>query len=463
MNPTNVARTGGTKALGGVADVAPSTPAEERDLIARRAEFPILAKTSYLISHSLGAMPKGVEASLQEYARMWAERGIRAWAEGWWAMPGSTGDVLCEILDAPRGSIVMHQNVSVCESLLASCFEYQAPRNVIVYESLNFPTVMYVWEARKREGAVIREVASPDGMTVPTEAMLAAIDERTLLVPISHVLYKSSWLQDAKAIVEKAHAVGARVILDCYQSAGTVAFSLKELGVDFACGGSVKWLCGGPGAGWLYVRPDLREQFEPKVTGWMAHAAPFDFTPGPIEYAKSSYRFLHGSPAIPALFAALPGYRTIRDVGVARIRSKSLRQTELLRAAALERGLRVTSPPDPHRRGGTITVDPSPLAPGGGKAAGAADGIGAAPRSDVVGAAPRADIVGAAPRADIVGAAIVKTLAKREILVDFRPGAGIRVSPHFYTTDDELLACLDAMVEIAKTRAYESSAGGASY
>ena len=436
MNPTNVARTGGTKALGGVADVAPSTPADERDLIARRAEFPILAKTSYLISHSLGAMPKGVEASLQEYARMWAERGIRAWAEGWWAMPGSTGDVLCEILDAPRGSIVMHQNVSVCESLLASCFEYQAPRNVIVYESLNFPTVMYVWEARKREGAVIREVPSPDGMTVSTEEMLAAIDERTLLVPISHVLYKSSWLQDAKAIVEKAHAVGARVILDCYQSAGTVPFSLNELGVDFACGGSVKWLCGGPGAGWLYVRPDLREQFEPKVTGWMAHAAPFDFTPGPIEYAKSSYRFLHGSPAIPAMFAALPGYRTIRDVGVARIRSKSLRQTELLRAAALERGLRVTSPPDPNRRGGTITVDPSPLAPGGGKAAGAPD---------------------------VIGAAIVKTLAKREILVDFRPGAGIRVSPHFYTTDDELLACLDAMVEIAKTRAWESSAGGASY
>ena len=236
-----------------------------------------------------------------DVAREWAPR---AWAEGWWAMPGTTGDLLCEILDAERGSIVMHQNVSVVESLLASCFDYRPPRNVIVYESLNFPTVMYVWEARRREGAQIREVASPDGMTVPTEAMVAAIDERTLLVPISHVLYKSSWLQDAKAIVARAHAAGARVILDCYQSAGTVPFSLKELDVDFACGGSVKWLCGGPGAGWLYVRPDLREQFEPKVTGWMAHAAPFDFASGPITYAKSSYRYLHGSPAIPALSRA---------------------------------------------------------------------------------------------------------------------------------------------------------------
>jgi kynureninase len=425
-------------ALGGVADLAPSTPAQETELLAKRAEFPILAKSAYLISHSLGAMPRGVVDSLNEYARMWAERGIRAWAEGWWAMPGTTGDVLCDILDAERGSIVMHQNVSVVESLLASCFDYKPPRNVIVYEALNFPTVMYVWEARRREGAVIREVASPDGMTVPTAAMVDAIDERTLLVPISHVLYKSSWLQDAKAIVAKAHAVGARVILDCYQSAGTVPFSLRELGVDFACGGSVKWLCGGPGAGWLYVRPDLREQFEPKVTGWMAHAAPFDFASGPIAYAKNSYRYLHGSPAIPALFAALPGYRTIRELGVKRIRQKSLRQTELLRAAALERGLRVTSPADPNRRGGTITVDPSALAAGAAKTA-------------------------AANQADVVGAAVVKTLAQREILVDFRPGAGIRVSPHFYTTDDELLGCLDAMVEIVKQKKYEAFTGGAAY
>jgi kynureninase len=444
------------RAVGGIADVAPSTPAQEKELLAKRTDFPILEKTTYLISHSLGAMPRGVTDSLNEYARTWAERGIRAWAEGWWAMPGTTGDVLCEILDAERGSIVMHQNVSVVESLLASCFDYKPPRNVVVYESLNFPTVMYVWEARRREGAVIREVASPDGMTVPTEAMVAAIDEKTLLVPISHVLYKSSWLQDAKAIVERAHAVGARVILDCYQSAGTVPFSLKELGVDFACGGSVKWLCGGPGAGWLYVRPDLREQFEPRVTGWMAHAAPFDFSSGPITYAKNSYRYLHGSPAIPALYAALPGYRTIREIGVKRIRQKSLRQTELLRAAALERGLRVTSPADPNRRGGTITVDPSPLAP-------AAKSEGKASTPGNPGAAPRADEVGATHRSDAIGAAITKTLAQREILVDFRPGAGIRISPHFYTTDDELLGCLDAIAEIAKQRKYEAFTGGASY
>lgn len=407
---------------------------EEAALLARRAEFPILAATTYLISHSLGAMPRGVEASLAEYARMWAQRGIRSWAEGWWAMPGSAGDVLCDVLDAPHGSIVMHQNVSVCQSIVASCFRYAPPRNRIVYTALNFPTVMYVWEARRAEGAEIVVVPSDDGMTVPTERLLDAIDERTLLVPISHVLYKSAYLQDARAIVAKAHAVGAKVVLDCYQSAGTVPFSLRELGVDFACGGSVKWLCGGPGAGWLYVRPDLRDALEPKVTGWMAHEAPFDFVPGPIRYARTGYRFLHGSPAVPAIYAALPGWRTIRELGVAAIRRKSVRQTALLHRLALAAGLRVTSPADPARRGGTLTLDPTPLLAGE-----------------------------RAPLDDRLGAAVVKALAQREILVDFRPGAGIRVSPHFYNTDQELAHCVDAVVEIVRTRAHERHQGGASY
>ena len=137
-----------------------------------------------------------------------------------------------------------------------------------------------------------------------TERMLAAIDEETLLVPISHVLFKSAYLQDAKAIIDRAHEVGAMVILDTYQSAGTVPFNVVDLNVDFATGGSVKWLCGGPGAGYLYVRPDLQQSLQPRTTGWMAHEHPFDFDIGPIEYATDMRRFLHGSPAIPAMYAA---------------------------------------------------------------------------------------------------------------------------------------------------------------
>jgi len=303
---------------------------------------------------------------------------------------------------------VMHQNVSVCQSLIASCFDFRQRRNKIVYSALNFPSVMYVWEERRRDGARIVEVPSPDGITVPTEALIDAIDEETLLVPISHVLFKSSYLQDVHAITQKAHRAGAMVLLDCYQSAGTVPFSLAELGVDFATGGSVKWLCGGPGAGYLYVRPDLIGRLEPRVTGWMAHQRPFEFEPGRIRYAGDIARFLHGSPGIPALFAALPGYRIIQDVGVAAIRRKSLRQTELLRQAGLARGHAVPSPPDPLQRGGTVAIDVDQ------------------------------------------GAAIVRCLARREILVDYRPGAGIRISPHFYTTDGELIACLDAIDDIVR-------------
>lgn len=392
------------------------------ELLRWRAEFPILRSTTYLINHSLGAMPARVYERMRDYAEIWATRGIRAWAEGWWEAPIETGNLLARILDAPAGSVVMHQNVSAIEALLASCYEFRPERNRVVYSELNFPTVMYVWEAQRRRGAEIVEVRSPDGMTVPTEALLAAIDERTLLVPISHVLFKSAYLQDAQAIVRRAHEVGAKVILDCYQSTGTVPFSVRELGVDFVVGGSVKWLCGGPGAAYLYVRPDLWSSLEPMHTGWAAHEKPFAFEPGPIRYASDIHRFLHGSPAVPALYAARSGYEIVAEIGVPRIRAKSERQTELLRGLCAEAGLRVTSPADVRRRGGTIAVD-VPHAP-----------------------------------------AVVAALAAREILVDYRPGAGIRVSPHFYTTDDELRAFVAAVREILQRNEWQKhERSGAAY
>src|SRR5215813_6918799 len=265
------------------------------ELLAYRQEFPILQRTTYMISHSLGAMPRGVYERLREYADMWATRGIRAWEEGWWEMPVTTGDKIAQLLGADPGSVVMHQNVSVCQSLILSCFDLRQRRNKIVYEALNFPSVMYVYAAHaKMTGAPIVEILSDDGMTIETERLLAAIDEETLLVPISHVLFKSGFMQDAKAVIDKAHAVGALVVLDVYQSAGTVPIDVKELDVDFVVGGSVKWLCGGPGAGYLYVHPQLRAKLEPQVTGWMAHRAPFAFGPSAITYADDIHRFLHG-------------------------------------------------------------------------------------------------------------------------------------------------------------------------
>lgn len=396
------------------------------ELLAWRERFPILEKTVYLISHSLGAMPRATYERLQDYAEMWATRGVRAWAEGWWEMPQRLGDEVGRIIGAPAGSVVMHQNVSICQSLILSCFDPQPKsdraRNKIVYSELNFPSVMYVYEAHARDGKLrIEMVKSDDGIGVPLERMLAAIDEETLLVPISHVLFKSAYLQDAKAIIDRAHEVGAMVVLDTYQSAGTVPFSVTDLNVDFATGGSVKWLCGGPGAGYLYVRPDLQQTLQPRTTGWMAHEHPFDFDIGPIEYATDIRRFLHGSPAIPAMYAARSGYEIINEIGVDRIRAKSQRQTEYLIRLAEEAGFTVTSPRDPARRGGTITI--------------AAENAGA----------------------------VTRELVRREFICDYRPGAGVRISPHFYTKDEELELVIREMKQICETRAYETEAAGAAF
>lgn len=382
------------------------------ELLKWRLEFPILGNTVYLISHSLGAMPRETFSRLTDYAETWATRGVRAWAEGWWDMPVTVGNEVARIIGADPGTVVMHQNVSVCQSLILSCFEPTPKRNKIVYSELNFPSVMYVYEAHARNNKLrIETVASDDGITVPLDRFLAAIDEETLLVPFSHVLFKSGFLQNAKAITDRAHEVGAMVVLDAYQSAGTVPFSVKDLNVDFATGGSVKWLCGGPGAGYLYVRPDLHEKLQPKTTGWMAHESPFAFDTE-LRYAKGIARFLHGSPAIPALYAAESGYRIINEIGLDKIREKSVRQTTRLIVLAEEAGFKVTSPKDSADRGGTITVGHEDAA------------------------------------------AITKELIRREFIVDYRPGAGVRISPHFYTSDEELELVVREMKDIRDTRAF---------
>jgi kynureninase len=395
------------------------------ELLEWRREFPILEQTTYLISHSLGAMPRGTFERLQNYAEMWATRGVRAWAEGWWDMPLTLGDEVGRIIGADAGTVAMHQNVSVCMSVILSCFDTtpDTRRNKVVYSELEFPSVMYAYEAHARDGRFrIVKVKSDDGITVPLERLLAEIDEETLLVPLSHVLFKSASLQDARAVTERAHEVGALVVLDTYQSAGTVPFSVKDLDVDFTTGGSVKWLCGGPGAGYLYVAPRLQSKLEPKVTGWMAHASPFAFEDAPIHYAEGAARFLHGSPAVPALYAAESGYKIINEIGVERIRAKSVRQTQHLIELAEEAGFKVTSPRDPERRGGTITI-----------------------------------AVEHAP-------AVTRELIRREVIVDYRPGAGVRVSPHFYTKDEELERVIREMRDILDTRAYtRHEAAGAAF
>jgi kynureninase len=370
------------------------------DLLAYRDRFPILEHTTYLINHSLGAMPAAVEERMREYACTWAERGIRAWGEGWWTLPLEVGDQIGRIIGAPPGTVCMHQNVSVAESVVLSCFQEPRERNRIVYERENFPSVRYVYQARH------------DLDVVATDDVVAAIDERTLLVPVQHVLFKSAEIQDVEAIVATAHAAGALVVLDAYQSAGSVPLDVTALGVDFAVGGSVKWLCGGPGAGWLYVRPGLIDRLEPAVTGWQAHARPFAFEPE-LEYADGIARFLTGTPNVPALYACTPGYDLIEEIGLPAIRTNSLRQTQHLIDGAEARGFEVRSPREPARRGGTVTVNVPDFE------------------------------------------AVHRELSERQILCDFRPDAGIRLGPHYFTSDEELEFALDQIADILATGAHE--------
>jgi kynureninase len=388
------------------------TPPADDPLLAWRDEFPILAKTNYLVSHSLGAMPRRAADAVKAYTDTWASRGVRAWAEGWWRMPVCVGDKVGRIIGAPPASVAMHQNVSVCQSWILSCFDLRGRRNKIVYDDLNFPSVMYVYEAQREQGARVQMVKSEDGITVPLDKLLAAIDEETLLVPISHVVFKSAFVQDVAAITRRAHEVGALVVADLYQSAGTVPVDVQGWDVDFATGGSVKWLCGGPGAGYLYVAPRLRSLLRPRLTGWMAHARPFAFETGGIDYAADAMRLLHGSPAIPALYAAEPGYDIVNEVGVPRIRAKSMRQVALLMELAREHGFRPNTPERAEDRGGMAILD--------------------------------------VPH----GEAVTRELLRREVIVDYRPGAGIRFSPHFYTADDELRSAVAEVRKILDTGAY---------
>jgi kynureninase len=375
------------------------------ELLRYRSQFPILEETTYLISNSLGAMPRAAYDAARDYVDTWAHRGVRAWEEAWWMLAAEVGDEIGALMNAPRGTVATHLNVTSCQAQVASCFDFSGKRNKVVYSDLNFPSVMYFWQAQQARGARVHTVKT-DGIHVPTEALLDAIDDQTLLVPVSHGIFRSAFINDAKAITEKAHRVGARVLLDTYQSLGTVPVDVQALGVDFACGGVLKWLCGGAGVAYLYVRPDLLKTLEPTLTGWIAHAEPFAFEVGPQRYTSGAYRFMNGTPNVPALYTARPGVNLIREVGVEKIRAKSKRQTARLIELAEQHGWRVNTPRDPERRGGTVSID-MPHAP-----------------------------------------EVCAELIKRNILVDYRPNAGVRMSPHFYNKDEELEAAIAAVEEI---------------
>lgn len=385
-------------------------------LLEYRDEFPILAKTNYLISNSLGPMPRSVPASLARYAADWGELGVRAWTHGWWEKPVDTGNEIASLMNAGPGEVVMLPNVTMAQSAVVSAIDFARPRDTIVMTELDFPSVRYAVEAlAKRFGARVVVVRSDDGISIDEERLCAAIDERTRLVAISHVLFKSAFINDADAICEHAHRMGALVSLDAFHSVGIIPVDVKKSGVDFLTGGVLKWLCGGPGGCFLYVSPRVRDSLAPALTGWQAHARPFAFEER-MDYAEGPFRWLNGTPVIPALYAAAEGVKIVRAAGIDAIREKSVRQTSRLIALADERGYTVNAPRDAARRGGTVAID--------------------------------------VPN----GYAVAQVLLSREILVDYRVGAGIRAAPFFFNSDSEVEALVDAIDEILATGAWERHA-----
>jgi kynureninase len=381
-----------------------------------RGEFPILSQSVYMISNSLGAMPRQTARNLAEYAETWATRGVRAWEERWWEMPAEVGNRIARIVGAPAGSVSMHENVTTAHMVALSCVRPAGARTRIVCSAMDFPSMIYLYRAQQAHGFELVVVDADDDLTVATERMIAAIDETTAVVAFSHVLFRTSWIMDAAAIARRAREAGAAVILDTYQSAGIIPVDVTALGVDFAVGGCLKWLCGGPGNGFLYTRPDVRHRAQPAFTGWLAHQRPFAFDIADEDVRDDAMRMMNGTPAIPAYYAALAGLDIIIEAGVDRIRERSCALTARALALVDEYGFSSAAARDPARLAGTVAVN--------------------------------------VPDAALVS----RTLKARDFLVDYRPPVGIRISPHFYNTIDEVDRVMAEIASIVATRNYGASA-----
>ncbi len=371
----------------------------------RRAEFPTLAAGIHLLSHSLGPVPCAARESLLAYYEAWEQHTSEdAWATNWWELQQRVGDAIARIIGGAAGSVQVQPNASVALSTVASCFDFRATRrNKIVTTALDFPSMGYIWAAQKHLGADIIVVPSDDGIVVPLARILAAIDETTCLVALAHTSYRSSSRVDAPAIVARAHEMGARVLLDVYQSAGALELDAAGWAVDFMIGGTIKWLCGGPACGYLYVRPELQTELEPRLTGWIAHAEPFAFAHAAMRYAPSVRRFAQGTPNIPGLYSCLAGLQIIADVGVPLIAQESRRRTSWMIEYALAQGWRLHSPMNADERGGSVMI-----------------------------------VVADAPQ-------MVARLAARKVFVDWRPDVGLRLSPHFFNTDEEVREAMEVL------------------
>jgi kynureninase len=384
-------------------------------LLAWRDQFPILGTATYLISNSLGAMPRAAADGLARYTDLWATRGVRAWAEEWWGLPAEVADRVAPLLGAPRGSVSMQPSTTIATAVVLSTVATAPGRRKVVTTDLHFPSILYLLDRWCRERDARLEIVrrEPGAWGVHSERLLEAIDDSTAVVALSHVEFASAWVNDAAAIARRCRETNAFLVLDVFQSAGVLPLALEAWGVDAAVGGCLKWLCGGPGNCFLYVDPTRAGTLEPALTGWVAHPAPFAFEPPPMRWLGGGARFANGTPQVPALYAARAGLDLVAAAGVERIREKSIRLTRRLHDEVLRRGWSCSCAEDPELRGGTVAFDVPD------------------------------------------GESVARELLRRDVVIDYRPGFGIRIAPHFYNTWEECERCLDEIDAIRADRSFE--------
>jgi selenocysteine lyase/cysteine desulfurase len=387
-------------ARAGTAEIEPFQVASLRE------EFPVLGKCVYLNSNATGATPRGAKAALDDYWRTLEGWRDEVW-ERWWHELAAHADELAALIQAPPGSVVCDTNLATLFSRVMSAFDFRRRPRVVTTE-LEFPSIPFVVRAFERYGAVPVVVASPDGVQIDPEPVVRAIDERTQLVCISHATFGTGAVVDLDPIVRRAHEVGARIVLDAYQSVGAMPLDVGALDVDFLLGGAHKWLCGSYESAFLYVRPGLLPQLRPAATGWIAAADPLSFTIQ-TEWADSARRFAGGTPAVLPALVSRPGLAIVRGVGIDTIRDMSLRRTDRIMARADEAGLGVVTPRPYARRGGIVALRFSG------------------------------------------DAAVARRLIADGFVCSYR--GALRIAPHFYNTDEEIDRFMDELVRRAREAA----------
>lgn len=395
----------------------------DKDLEKIRENFPILDKCVYLISNSLGAVPKQVQKSLDRFYELWAEEGVTAWDKEWWLLSQTVGNQLAFHLKAEEDTVSMMTNATLCHWVaLSTQFSLErGKRKKVIMTDHDFPSIIYSvskicafmdWEL---------DLVPSRGMPgIEADKIIERVDERTLFVATSHVYYKSAFIQDISRIARKARTRGALTVIDGYHAPGTVPVDVRKLGVDFYVGGCLKWLCGGPGNAFLYARPELMRNLEPSLTGWLAHKNPFAFSRN-MDYTQGGYKLMSGTPPVSCLYTAMAGLDIIKRIGIEPIRQKSTAQTRMIIDRASGRGFSFQTPMEDDKRGGAVSIE--------------------------------------LPHAHQVKQALIE----RKVKVDFRKGTDgepdvVRVGPHFYTKDEEIDLLFHHIDEILSTGEYKKFA-----